>query len=108
MEQKVRILKHLEAKTGEGANGPWKVQTIVTETVSDYPKKIAVDIFNDKPTPPPVGSIGTMSCNVESREYNERYYTSCKMWKWELEQAAPIDTKPIQDPPPTESDNLPF
>jgi len=109
MEQKVTVLRHLEPKSGTSSNGDWTFQTVITETIGDYPKKLAIDIWNNRPAIPEVGSTINAHCNVESRESaNGNWFTSAKCWKWELEQAAPIDTKPIQESPPAESSDLPF
>ena len=72
-----------DGKEGQGANGPWRVQTYILETTGDYPKKVAFDCWNDK-----IESFGirsgdtvTVSFNPESREYTGRWYTNLRAWK---------------------------
>ena len=77
------IIAKGDGKEGQGANGPWRVQTYILETTGDYPKKIAFDVWGDK-----IESFGirngdamTVSFNPESREHNGRWYTNLRAWK---------------------------
>lgn len=41
------------------------------------------------PSPlPPIGSMLTAHINIESREYNGKWYTNINAWKWEVGGAA--------------------
>ncbi len=71
---------------GEGRNGRWKKQTFILETsTGQYPRHVCVmvwgdriDQFNLKTDDRIVASI-----DIESREYNGRWYTDVKAWKVE-------------------------
>jgi hypothetical protein len=80
----------LEPQTGESAKGSWTKQEFILETENDkYPKSVCIEIWGDKVEPPQLGDVVICSINVESREYNGRYYTNVRAWKIDLERSAP-------------------
>jgi hypothetical protein len=84
-----KIVKILPEQTGSGKNGMWKKQDFVIETTEQYPKKVCISAWGDKVDALQNYSAGEdvkVSFNVESREYNEKWYTDIKVWK--LESAA--------------------
>jgi hypothetical protein len=84
----------LEPQTGESAKGSWTKQEFILETENDkYPKSVCIEIWGDKVEPPQVGDVVICSINVESREYNGRYYTNVRAWKIDLERSAPDEPK---------------
>lgn len=88
LELQGRIIKLLPKQTGEGRNGAWQKQEFILETTGEqYPKKICCSAWGDK--------VDTLSrfqindevkvgINIESREYNERWYTDIRAWKIDL------------------------
>ena len=83
MEIKGRIVQLLPLKSGQSANGEWRKQEYILETDSNYPKKICfmawgdkIDQFNIKQD-----ENVEVSIDLESREYNGRWYTDVKAWK---------------------------
>jgi hypothetical protein len=111
-----KIIKIMEEVKGEGKNGPWKKQEYIFETDGEYPKKICIANWNDKVSPDvlQMGGEYTVSINIESREFNDRWYTDVKMWKAEKtsaqgdSNAPPPFTSSDAPPPPIEDDGLPF
>jgi hypothetical protein len=83
MEIKGRLVQVLPAQTGAGKNGPWKKQDIIIETQGQYPKKVCVSVWGDKITESQLklGSELNIFFDVESREYNGKWYTDVKAWK---------------------------
>jgi hypothetical protein len=80
------ILKQiLPLESGESKSGKaWQKQTIVVETQETYPKLIAVEVSEKAISRLQDYSIGhtiTCSINIESREYNGKWFTSVKAWK---------------------------
>lgn len=64
-----------------GNSGKQK-QVHVIEIPGQYPKKVAVEVWDDKL----VFSVGencTVHINIESREWNGKWYTSVSVWKKE-------------------------
>ncbi len=118
MEIQAKLVEVLPLQTGEGKNGTWKKQNIVIETDSQYPKKICVTIWGDKidENQLKVGNELKVFFDLESREYNGRWYTDVKAWKIEvvgaLQEAPDMygEDAPPPPPPPVEEDLdvLPF
>lgn len=110
LEIKGKITEVLEPQTGEGKNGQWRKQEYILETHGEYPKSICFEMWNDSIVPLELGQEVTASINIESREYNGRWYTNIKAWKIEAEQASPKiqQPQPKIDIEPEEGDDLPF
>lgn len=122
---KGKFLKALPEISGEGRNGRWVKQSFIIETMDQYPKKICLVAWGDK-----TAAVKSMNegdevkaqISIESREYNERWYTDVRAWEIErLSAGAPIgqpqSNTPATNAPvwnqPTEtadspSDDLPF
>ncbi|MGL5731764.1 MAG: DUF3127 domain-containing protein [Bacteroidales bacterium] len=83
MELRGRIFAILPMQTGQGRNGEWKKQDYVLETLDQYPKKVCFNMWGDKidQYPVNVGEEVVVSFDVESREYNGRWYTDVRAWK---------------------------
>ena len=83
MEISGKIIELLEAKSGQSANGEWRKQEYVLETEAQYPKKVCFMAWGDKIDQFDIkkGEQLTVSIDLESREYNGRWYTDVKAWK---------------------------
>jgi hypothetical protein len=83
MELNGKIIELLEEKSGESAKGPWRKQEYILETDSQYPKKICFMVWSDKIDEFAIkkGDNLVVSIDLESREYNGRWYTDVKAWK---------------------------
>src|SRR5689334_12277963 len=111
-----KIIQLLQLQEGQGKNGPWKKQEFILETGDTYPKKVCIAVWGDKidlnSFKP--GSMVDVSFDVESREYNGRWYTDVKAWKIVSKQkdsagSAPIPATTSFDADPTDADDdLPF
>lgn len=84
MEIKGTITHVLESRTGSSANGDWTVQNwVLKENEGQYPKHISFEAFN-KNWDLKVGQEVTVQINLESREYQGKWYPSIKAWKVEV------------------------
>lgn len=121
MEIKGKIILALPEMSGTSkAGNAWKKREYVLETQETYPRKVHFDFFGERADQYPlnVGDVVTLSFDIDSREYNGRWFTSIRGWKAEKDGAAPISTptqsNPGDVPPPPEftttdeSDDLPF
>jgi hypothetical protein len=118
MQLTAKLIQLLPLQTGTGKNGEWKKQDIIVETEGQFPKKICVSIWGDKADASmlQIGNQLTLSFDVESREYNGRWYTDVKAWKVELAGAADYKIPGIPQPSeefdadngPSDMDPLPF
>ena len=119
MEISGKIIAVLPLATGEGKNGTWRSQDYVLETYDQYPRKICFNFFNDRidQFPLAIGDDVEVSFDIESREYNGRWFTSIRAWKAAKKtQGAPVSTPPTDQFPPftpeasggNEGSDLPF
>jgi hypothetical protein len=78
-----KIFKVLPLESGEGKNGTWKKQPIVLEIDNGkYQKKVAVTLWGNLANGNfEVGKEMSVEYDVESREYNEKWYTDVKAWR---------------------------
>ena len=83
MEIKGRVVQLLAPQTGQGKKGTWKKQEFIIETQSQYPKKVCLSVWGDKidQFKLATGEVVTVSVELESREYNSRWYTEARAWK---------------------------
>lgn len=87
MEITGKIINAFPEKNGISKAGkPWKTREYVLETINDnFPKKVYFDFFGDKADQYPleVGQVIKLSFDIESREFNGKWYTSIRGWKSE-------------------------
>ena len=122
MEIKGKIIHVLPLQEGVSkAGNPWKKQEYVLETFDQYPKKVCFEFFGDKvdQNHAQIGDEVVLSFDLESREYNGRWFTSVRGWKLEKAsvEAAPamdhLSSMAMADIPPfpaaaDNNDDLPF
>ncbi|GAA4318626.1 DUF3127 domain-containing protein [Flaviaesturariibacter amylovorans] len=85
MQFTAKLIQLLPIQTGNGKNGQWKKQDIIVETEGTYPKKVCVSIWGDKINESVLqpGRNLQIDFDVESREFNGRWYTDIKAWRIE-------------------------
>lgn len=107
MQLTAKLSQLLPIQTGTGKNGEWKKQDIIVETDGQYPKKICISIWGDKinESQLQVGNKLKIDFDIESREFNNKWYTDVKAWKIEVEDSANINTLTNES---NENDDLPF
>lgn len=127
MEFEGTVFKIMAATTGTSARGEWQRQDVVFEMQEGtFARKICVTFFNKPEDVARLkeGATYTVSVNVESREYNGRWYTDIRAWRLQPKQndapSATPGAAPTPDMPPiaaepsyaaapaTEADDLPF
>ncbi|MDI9357974.1 MAG: DUF3127 domain-containing protein [Phycisphaerales bacterium] len=86
MQLTAKLIQVLTMQTGTGKNGTWKKQDIIVETDDKYPKKICVAIWGDKinDSQLQLGNTLKIDFDIESREYNSKWYSDVKAWKIEV------------------------
>ena len=82
-----RIIQKLEIESGQSARGPWQKQNFIIETVdTQFPRKICIGLWSNQIQILQSYQIGDMIrayINIESREFNGRWYTDVRAWKLE-------------------------
>ena len=96
-----------EEVNGQGQKGTWRKQENIVETKSQYPKKICISVWGDK-----IDQFGlieggeyTFNLDIESREYNGRWYTDVKAYEAKPIGQVPKKAEVKED---LDSDKLPF
>ena len=113
-----RVIQVLEEQSGTGRNGPWRKQDFILETPGQYPKQVCVTQWGEKIEEFGVeeGETLTVHIDLQSREYNGRWYTDVKAWRVEREEeqggapqpgGGPVDY-PMDQAPSGGDDGLPF
>ena len=87
MEFEGTVFKIMPPTSGTSARGEWQRQEVIfdTQSQSQYPRKICVTFFNKPEEVARLreGAAYTVSIDVESREYNGRWYTDIRAWRIE-------------------------
>ena len=94
-----RVLPQIK---GTSARCEWVKQEVVFELPGEFNRKICVGFWGDKALDAASlkpGETIAVSANVESREYNGRWYTEVRAWR--------INRKPAAESQPSAIENLP-
>src|ERR1051325_2807119 len=119
MEIKGRVIQLLTPQTGQGKKGTWRKQEFIIETQSQYPKKVCLSLWGDKidQFKLATGEMVTVSVELESREYNSRWYTEARAWKvakdgsgsgGQNQYSEDTGDEPMNSSSSSASDDLPF
>lgn len=105
MEVEGKIIQKLPPQSGVSkAGNNWSKQEYVLETQEAYPKKIFFSFFGDRANQYPlnVGDTVRLSFDIDSHEFNGRWFTNINGWK-----AEKIDTTAAQQPTATAPQAVP-
>ena len=124
MEFEGVVYKIMPPTSGTSSRGEWKRQDVIFELPQEFSRKICVTFFNKESDVAMLreGMACTVSVNIESREFNGRWYTDVRAWRIQPKtaEAAPAmppmpDMPPVESAPayssnatPAEVDDLPF
>jgi hypothetical protein len=116
MDLSGKIIGLLPLQTGQGKNGVWKKQEYILETQTQYPKKVCFSLWGDKIDESiKEGDLVNISFDIESREYNQRWYTEVRAWKIAKQGASgnagsydQSGSFPPPMPPMSDEGDLPF
>ena len=85
---------------GTSPRGAWRKQELIIETLEQYPKQVCLVCWGDRVaeaqnfTP---GQIIKAQISIESREFNGKWYTDVKPFRFEIEIQQAVQ-QPIQQP----------
>ena len=88
------------------AGKPWQKQEYILDTGGQYPKKVCFSLFGESITkfPLQVGQDVTVSIDIESREWNSRWYTEVRAWNVTFasqQPQSPAPQPPVAQPAPS-------
>lgn len=101
MEFDGTVFKIMPVTKGTSARGDWQRQDVVFDMQDgNFTRKLSVTFFNrpDDVAQLREGSTYHVSVNIESREYNGRWYTDVRAWR--LQALQPQAPAPANDPMP--------
>ena len=104
MEFEGVVYKILPATKGTSARGEWQRQEVIFELPQEFSRKICVIFFNKESDVARLreGMICTVSVNIESREYNGKWYTDVCAWRVQPKEETPAAPAMPDMPPFTE------
>lgn len=116
MELQGKTVAVLDLVSGTSRSGKaFQKREFVIETAGQYPKKVCMQLFGDKVNVcPNVGEEVKVSFDVESREWNGKWFTQLNAWKVKRQGAQPAPQQPVyqqaqpQAPAMPPADDLPF
>jgi len=117
-----KIQQILKPESGVSRAGKeWQKQEFVVETNDQFPRKVCFTLFKDKSSLLNGFSVGDevdVSFNLESREFNGKWYHNINAWKLDKKQGEeslpepPPEFRPEDIPPEpaddSDSSDLPF
>lgn len=116
METTGKIIKILDVQSGKSKNGEWKKQEFILQTDDKYPKNICFELWGDKIDQFEIheNDEAKVLFDLESREYNGRWYTNARVWS--IEKTSAVNPSVSDDYPDNTSfsmddestDDLPF
>ena len=105
-----KLVQLMPIQSGTSARGGWSKQEFIIETEEQYPKKVCISLWGDKLKDiegVQTGDTITVSINIESREFNGRWYTDIRAWRIQksgINNMAGADIANI--PPPLTEDSF--
>jgi len=125
MEFEGSVYRILPLTKGTSARGEWQRQDVVFDMQEgNFTRKICVTFFNrpDDVAKLKEGATYHVSVNIESREYNGRWYTDVRAWRLQPKEVGATTGAPMPDMPPlgeepsyasepaatSDADDLPF
>lgn len=79
-----KVMNVLPTQSGNGKNGEWVKNFFVIQTQGEYPKNICFSVMGKEKWEKmniQVGMTYNVSFDVESREWNGKYFTDLNAWK---------------------------
>ena len=92
-----RITQILPLEQGVSkAGNAWRKQVLILETQDQYPRKVAISLLNDNidKYSIQVGTVVTAHLDIESREWNGKWYTEVRAWQITYPQGQPVSSSP--------------
>ena len=81
----VKIISEIERGISKTRGNSWQRRTVVLEIEGSHPKQVALELRGnhvENNTALYIGQKVTASFDIESREFNGRWYTTLAAWKF--------------------------
>jgi hypothetical protein len=105
-----KLIQKLPQQTGQGKGGAWVKQDFILETADQYPRKVCIALWGERARDIDsiqIGETVKAYVNVESREFNGKWYTDVKAWKIEAQGATAASSSRSGQAVPPSIDEVP-
>lgn len=100
MEFEGTVVSVLPVVKGTSARGEWMKQEVIFDQPGEFNRKVCVGFWGDKAQEAGTlrpGEVVAVSANVESREYNGRWFTEVRAWRIVRKAAQQPQQPPVSD-----------
>ncbi|MDR2362501.1 MAG: DUF3127 domain-containing protein [Prevotellaceae bacterium] len=104
-----KLVKKLDVQSGSSERGTWNRQDIIIEIPGQFPRQICLSLWGEQVIEAArynIGDILKVNFDIQSREFNGKWYTSVRPWRMEVEAvsataypSAPAMATPVTDTP---------
>lgn len=104
MELTARVIQSLGVTSGVSkAGNPWQKGGLVVETEGQYPKKIMLSNMKsaEEFARLPIGALVKFGIDLESREFNGKWYTNVNAFSFQLLEGQQPPQQPYTQPQPS-------
>ena len=101
MEIQGKVVRLGALTEGTSARGAWRKQELIIETIEQYPKQVCLVCWGDRVaeaqnfTP---GQTIKAQISIESREFNGKWYTDVRPFRFDLDTPQQQLQQPMQQP----------
>ncbi len=88
MEIQGKMVRLGNLTEGTSPRGAWRKQELIIETLEQYPKQVCLVCWNDRVAEAQnfkQGQIIKAQISIESREFNGKWYTDVRPFRFEIE-----------------------
>lgn len=101
MEIQGKVVRLGNLTEGTSARGAWRKQELIIETIEQYPKQVCLVCWGDRVaeaqnfTP---GQLIKAQISIESREFNGKWYTDVRPFRFDIDNAQVNQPQTVQQP----------
>mgnify|MGYP006376934973 FL=1 len=100
MEIQGKMVRLGNLTEGTSPRGAWRKQELIIETIEQYPKQVCLVCWNDRVAEAQnfrPGQIIKDQISIESREFNGKWYTDVRPFRFEIDMPQQ-QAQPMQQP----------
>ena len=97
MEIQGKVIRLGNLSEGTSPRGAWRKQELIIETLEQYPKQVCLVCWGDRVAEAQnfkAGQIIKAQISIESREFNGKWYTDVRPFRFEIEMPQQTQTQP--------------
>lgn len=101
MEIQGKVVRLGNLTEGTSARGAWRKQELIIETIEQYPKQVCLVCWGDRVAEAQnfvIGQTIKAQISIESREFNGKWYTDVRPFRFDIEMPQQTQQMPQQQP----------